>query len=47
MDTDRNLHFGVLALQADALSREHFVEGCALWASHKDRPLAEVLLERG
>jgi len=36
MDTGRSLLFGVLALQADALSREHFVEGCALWASHKE-----------
>jgi serine/threonine-protein kinase len=47
MDKDRNLLFGVLALQADAITRSQFVDGCALWASQKERPLADVLLERG
>jgi serine/threonine-protein kinase len=47
MDTDRNLLFGVLALQADAICRSHFLEACAVWAHQKDRSLADLLLERG
>jgi serine/threonine protein kinase len=47
MDTDRNLLFGVLALQADVISRDQFVEACTLWASRKDVALADLLAERG
>src|SRR5262245_55093608 len=47
MDTDRNLLFGVLALQAGLLTRGQFVEGCALWAMRKTVPLSELLIERG
>ncbi len=47
MDTDRNLLFGVLALQADVISPERFVEACTLWASRKDVSLADLLAERG
>jgi serine/threonine-protein kinase len=46
MDTDRNLLFGILALQADLIDAGQFVEACTLWASHKNMPLAELLLER-
>jgi serine/threonine-protein kinase len=46
-DADRNLLFGVIALQTDALTRTQFIDGCSLWASQKDRPLADLLLERG
>jgi serine/threonine-protein kinase len=46
-DTDRNLLFGVLALQADLLDTESFAEACAAWASRKDMPLADLLIERG
>jgi serine/threonine-protein kinase len=45
-DTDRNLLFGVLALQADLLDAKQFVEACTLWANEKDRPLADLLVER-
>jgi PAS domain S-box-containing protein len=47
MDTDRNLLFGVLALQADLIDPRQFVEACTLWATCKDVPLAELLIERG
>jgi tetratricopeptide (TPR) repeat protein len=46
-DTDRNLLFGVLALQADLLDAAQFVEACTLWANAKDRHLADLLVERG
>jgi PAS domain S-box-containing protein len=47
MDTGRNLLFGVLALQADLIDPQQFIEACLLWTSRKDVPLAEVLVERG
>jgi hypothetical protein len=47
MDTDRNLLFGVLALQADLLTPSCFVEACTLWANQKQTPLANLLVERG
>jgi hypothetical protein len=47
VDAVRNLLFGVLALQADAITRTQFVDACALWASQKERPLADLLVERG
>src|SRR5262245_3237659 len=47
VDTDRNLLFGVLALQADLLDRTQFVEGCAAWAARKTVPLSDLLVERG
>jgi serine/threonine-protein kinase len=46
-DTDKNLLFGVLALQADLLDAKQFVEACTLWANEKNRPLADLLVERG
>ena len=46
MDTDRNLLFGVLALQADLITAAQFAEACAAWATRKTAPLAELLLER-
>src|SRR4051794_29101804 len=47
MDTDRNLLFGVLALQADLLDAARFAEACAAWAARKGTPLADLLVERG
>ena len=41
MDTDRNLLFGVLALQADMIDAERFAEVCSVWASKKGTPLAD------
>jgi tetratricopeptide (TPR) repeat protein len=47
MDTDRNLLFGVIALQLDLIDRDGFAEACAAWASHKSTPLADLMVERG
>jgi PAS domain S-box-containing protein len=47
MDTDRNLLFGVLALQADLIDSRQFIEACLLWSSRKDVALADLLLQRG
>jgi hypothetical protein len=42
MDTDRNLLFGVLALQLDYIDREGFVNPCATWATRKEAPPADA-----
>jgi PAS domain S-box-containing protein len=47
MDTDRNLLFGVLALQADLIDAAQFIDACLLWTGRKDVPLADLLVERG
>jgi eukaryotic-like serine/threonine-protein kinase len=46
-ETDRNLLFGVLALQLDLIGPEQFAEACAAWAARKEVPLADLLTERG
>jgi hypothetical protein len=33
MDTDRNLLFGVLALQLDLITLQQFGEACGAWAA--------------
>jgi serine/threonine-protein kinase len=47
MSADRNLLFGVLALQADLLDAAQFAEACSAWAGRKGASLAELLVERG
>src|SRR5262245_36482249 len=47
METDRNLLFGVLALQADLIDTRQFVEACTLWTTRKQDALADLLIERG
>jgi hypothetical protein len=47
MDTDRNLLFGVLALQADLIDPIRFAEACTAWSARKETPLADLLVERG
>jgi hypothetical protein len=47
VDTDRNLLFAVLALQADLIDREQFVRACTLWTARKDTPIAELVVEQG
>jgi len=43
---DRNLLFGVLALHADLIDSEQFVEVCSAWAGRKELTLAELLVAR-
>jgi eukaryotic-like serine/threonine-protein kinase len=47
IDTDRNLLFGVLALQGELIDAGQLAEACTAWSVRKDRPLADVLVERG
>jgi serine/threonine-protein kinase len=47
MNTDRNLLFGILAVQTELIDVGQFVEVCADWIVHKQTPLAELLIERG
>jgi hypothetical protein len=47
MDTDRNLLFAVLALQADLIDGQCFVKACTLWTARKGTPIADVLIEQG
>jgi serine/threonine-protein kinase len=47
MDTDRNLLFGVLALQADFIDAAQFAEICSAWSTRKDTSLGVLIQERG
>ena len=43
---DRNLLFGVLALQLDFISREAFLAAMGAWVMQKAKPLGQLLVER-
>lgn len=43
--TDRNLLFGVLALQMDFVSRDALVAAMHAWVADKDKPLGQILVE--
>jgi serine/threonine-protein kinase len=45
--TDRNLLFGILALQMDFITRDALVAAMNAWVLAKDRPLGEILLGQG
>jgi formylglycine-generating enzyme required for sulfatase activity/tRNA A-37 threonylcarbamoyl transferase component Bud32 len=47
MSADRNLLFGVLALQMDFIDRDQLVRAMHAWVLEKHRPLAEILVEQG
>jgi Flp pilus assembly protein TadD len=44
---DRNLLFGILALQMDFISRDALLAAMQAWVFHKSTPLGQVLLEQG
>src|SRR5947209_6143919 len=46
-DADRNLLFGILALQMDFITRDALVAGMNAWVLEKHKPLGEILAERG
>jgi tetratricopeptide (TPR) repeat protein/tRNA A-37 threonylcarbamoyl transferase component Bud32 len=46
-DPDRNLLYGILALQMDFLGRDDLVAAMNAWVLEKHKPLAEILLDRG
>jgi serine/threonine protein kinase/tetratricopeptide (TPR) repeat protein len=47
MSADRNLLFGILALQNNFVSRDGLVEALNAWVLARHRPLADLLMERG
>jgi hypothetical protein len=47
MSADRNLLFGVLALQMDFIDREQLVKGMSDWAINKQKSLGEILVANG
>jgi serine/threonine-protein kinase len=47
VESDRNLLFGVLALQLELIDARQFGDACSGWATQKARPLADLLVERG
>jgi serine/threonine-protein kinase len=47
MDTDRNLLFTVLCLQADLIDAAQLAEICTAWTARKEPPLADLLVESG
>ncbi len=44
---DRNLLFGILALQMDFLSRDQLVAGMNAWVIDKEKPLGQILVGLG
>jgi eukaryotic-like serine/threonine-protein kinase len=44
---DRNLLFGVLALQMDFISREALIQAMNAWVLDKRKPLGQILVEQG
>lgn len=47
MSADRNLLFGVLALQMDFISREQLVAAINAWIIDKNKSLGEILVQHG
>ena len=46
MNSDRNLLFGVIALQMDFVKREDLIEAMNAWILNKAKGLGEILVER-
>ncbi len=44
---DRNLLFGIIALQLDFISRDQLIAAMSAWVLDKHKPLGEVLSEQG
>jgi len=44
---DRNLLFGILALQMDFISRDALIAAMHAWVLQKSKPLGQVLVEQG
>src|SRR3954452_5993256 len=45
--TDRNLLFGILALQMDFITRDALIKAMNAWVLEKATPLGELLVEQG
>ncbi len=47
MSADRNLLFGILALQMDFISRDALIGAMNAWVLDKHKPLGQILVEQG
>ena len=47
MDSERNLLFGVLALQNGVVDADRLAETCADWVTEPTQPLADLFVKRG
>ena len=47
MDTERNLLFGVVALQNGAVDADRLAETCAAWVEEPSQTLAKLFVDRG
>jgi len=45
--TDRNLLFGILALQMDFINRDALIQAMNAWVLNKTKPLGQILREQG
>ena len=45
--SDRNLLFGILALQMDFISRDALIQAMHAWVLEKTKPLGQLLVEQG
>src|SRR5215472_16281500 len=45
--SDRNLLFGILALQMDFISRDALIDAMYTWVKDKAKPLGQILAEQG
>ncbi len=46
-ESDRNLLFCMLALQCGFITRDRFVDACALWIARRDIGVDQILVEQG
>jgi hypothetical protein len=47
MSADRNLLFGVLAVQLDFVSKDALIAGMNAWLLDKGKPLGDILRDQG
>src|SRR5947209_8154715 len=47
LSADRNLLFGIIALQMDFISRDQLIAGMHAWVIAKQKPLGAILSEQG
>jgi len=45
-NSDRNLLFGILALQMDFISRDALIAAMNAWIHDKTKPLGDILVEQ-
>src|SRR5262249_33845490 len=47
MNADRNLLFGILAIQMDFIGQQDLIDAMHAWVMAKDKPLGRILLDKG